>query len=173
MRRRKAVTLLELIIAVVLLGLLAVLAIPRLTRASPTPEVTAALRADLKILRVAIDLYYRDHGAFPAQHSDGREAAGTPAAFVGQLTGYTDAHGHVCETPDADHCFGPYLRDGIPPCPVVPGPHRHAIHVISGPALPTDVAGSAPAGWVYSPNTGHIAANTTAADARGRPYASY
>ena len=173
MRHRYAVTLLELIIAITVLGLLAALTIPRLSRAAAPPDTTTALRANLRILRVAIDLYQRDHGVCPAQRSDGQAAAGTPDAFVSQLTRYTDARGHVSDTPDAEHCFGPYLRDGIPPCPVATGPNAYAIHVIPDAALLAGVAGSAPEGWIYNLETGHIAANTAESDSRGRQYASY
>lgn len=173
MRHRYAVTLLELIIAIAVLGLLAALAIPRFSRAAAPPDVTNVLRADLRVLRVAIDLYQRDHGVYPAQRSDGRAAAGTPNAFVSQLTHYTDARGHVSDTPDEEHCFGPYLRDGVPPCPVARGPHAHAVHVIQDATSLTDVAGSVPGGWIYNPETGHIIANSAESNARGRPYAFY
>ena len=82
------------------------------------PSERDRLRTDLKIMRVAIERYYQDHGAYPGEVSDGEHDAGRATAVVAQLTMFSDAEGRVSRTYDTDHPFGPYLREGIPPCPV-------------------------------------------------------
>ena len=156
---------------VVILGILAVLAIPQLSRAA-APDAGAVLARNLKVLRLASERYRQDHGVFPAQTGDGVHAAGSEAAFVAQLTRYTDAQGRASDTQDSVHCFGPYLRDGIPPSPIPPHEGSSGVHMLTGSA-PLTFEPEAVAGWVYNCDTGGIAPNTDAADATGRSYASY
>lgn len=169
---RKAVSAVEVIVAVVILGLLVALAIPRFTRAA-AHEQDARLRGCLKVLRVAIERYYQDHHAFPGQHGDGSSPAASPATFVAQLTKFTDQRGRVSDVKDALHRFGPYLRDGVPQCPVPPHLGRAGVHVIRGGTAPAFADQAAEAGWVYNCQTGQIVANSNATDSTGRSYLSY
>jgi hypothetical protein len=130
------------------------------------------LTRNLKVLRLAIERYRQDHGVFPAQTGDGNHAAGSEAALVAQLTTHTDAQGRASDTQDSVYCFGPYLRDGIPPSPIPPHEGSSGIHMLTGSA-PLTFEPEAVAGWLYNRDTGRIAPNTDAADATGRNYASY
>jgi len=172
MRGKHGVSLVELIVAVVVLGLVAVLTIPRLTRAAAAPDRSAALKTELKILRCAVERYYQDHGVYPGCAGDGENAAGTGAALVGQLCGFTDAQGHAASTRDERHRFGPYLRDGIPANPVLPGSST-GVRLMQGNVVPTPVADAREAGWVYNCDTGRLVANTAAVDLKGQAYATY
>jgi len=170
MYRRTGLTLIEVVLALLVLGLLAALAIPRLSRAAAPPDDSALLRARLRVLRCAIDRYYQDHGAYPGSTADGRHAAGTPEAFVAQLTEFTDRAGHVSFVRDDVHCFGPYLRDGVPCNPLLPGCPA-GVFTQSNPVLgPVEEDGI---GWVYSFQTGQIIANLNGQDALGRAYIGY
>lgn len=169
---RKAVSAVEVIVAVVILGLLLALAIPRFTRAAGHDQ-GARLRGHLKVLRIAIERYYQDHDAFPGQHAIGSSPAASQATFVAQLTKFTDQRGRVSDVKDALHRFGPYLRDGVPQCPVPPRLGRAAVHVIQGETAPAFAEQAPEAGWVYNCQTGQIAANSNAADSTGRSYLSY
>lgn len=173
MQRSRALSLIEVIIAVVVLGLVAALTIPRLGQAAPPPDARTELRAELKVLRVAIDLYHRDHDAFPGQCSDGTNPAGSVEALVTQLTQFSDAAGNVSGQRDATFCFGPYLRDGLPTCAVVDGAAQRGVLMVCGTARPMFSADALGAAWVYNYETGQIVANTDALDEDGRPYASY
>ncbi len=169
--RRTAFSVLELIVVVVILGVLAALAIPQLSSAaSLSPE--EQLRQQLRVLRTAIELYYQDHGAYPAQRPAGAHPAGTPGAFVRQLTMYTDAEGNVAPAPDERFRFGPYLRDEIPPCPVTGAPGNQ-IAIVQGPQMPGYMPDHPHAAWVYNPQTGYIAANSDQRDPQGKRYDSY
>jgi len=170
----KALSLIELVVVVVIFGLLAAVAIPRFS-AGATHDPGRELRARLALLRTAIALYYQDHGTYPGRLSAGAPDAdsATGAAFVRQLTQYTDRHGHASPTPSPVFCYGPYLEHGIPACPVSGGEHRSDVHVITGSAAPGYCAQAPAAGWVYNCDTGYIAANSAETDMRGVRYDTY
>jgi general secretion pathway protein G len=170
--RRFAVSLLELVIAVVILGVLAAVTLPRLSRASPPPDQSNVLKTQLKVLRCAVERYTRDHGVFPGQRGDGSEAAGSEAALVNQLTSYTDAQGRVLENPSDSFHFGPYLREGVPGC-AVRSDLAQRVHVVNGAG--NELGGVEPGevGWVYDCQTGRIRANAPGDDRTGQAYVTY
>jgi prepilin-type N-terminal cleavage/methylation domain-containing protein len=172
--RRGAFTLVELVVAIVILGLLAAMAIPRLSRGAVDGD-EAELRSSLSVLRTAIELYYHDHGVYPGREPAGSAAAepGTAAAFVRQLTRYTDAAGRVSATPGGSFCYGPYLRQGVPPCPVAPRSPSGGVWLVSGSAIPAYSEAAGNAGWVYNCDTGYVAANSPGVDAQGVRYDRY
>lgn len=181
MQRRKAVSLIELILAVVILGIVAAVAIPRFSSGAVVSDPGGRLRADLKVLRVAIARYYEDHGAFPGRHGDGQHPGGTEATLLAQLTQYTDEAGRVSGTLDVMHRFGPYLRDGIPPCPVAARAGAAGVEVVdsksfherSTPHAAEGLPAEGRAGWVYDYETGRIAPLSDGSDLAGRSYCTY
>src|SRR6185436_16825731 len=94
-RCRSGVSVVELIIAIVILGLLAALAIPRFSRAG---QGTAEdeLRHRLSVLRTAIELYRTQHSGYPGT-IDGQPAADAASVFVAQLAGRSSADGRACQ----------------------------------------------------------------------------
>ncbi len=171
--RSCAVSLVEVLIALVLLGIVAALTIPHLGQAATRPDEGLVLHEDLQILRVAIERYYQDHHAYPGAQGDGENAGGTAAAFANQLTRYTDDAGHASEIRNATHRFGPYLRDGIPPCPVAPRLGMAGVHVEGDAMAPRFVPDDPNAGWSYNCETGQITANSNQGDGAGREYQNY
>jgi general secretion pathway protein G len=166
--KKHAFSLVELIVVIVILGVLAAVAIPRFS-AGAVNDVESDLRTNLAVLRTAIERYYQDHGAYPGQKSAGTPAAGagTAAAFIRQLTQYTDAEGHVSGSPSETFCYGPYLQRGVPPCLVSSPCPSAAIYLVAGPIAPTYREAAAGAGWIYNCETGYIAANSNGVDTRG------
>jgi len=168
----RGLALVELIIAVIILGVLAAMAIPQLSTAA-THDAEEQLHAELVRFRTAIDLYYHDHGVYPGQRPAGAPGAeaGTAAAVILQLSQYTDADGRASPRRSADFRFGPYLRDGIPRCPVLPPSRGAGMCLICGTATPRyrEAAG----GWVYNFETGYVAANSPDTDASGMRYDVY
>lgn len=144
--RRRAFSLVELVIVVVILGIIGAIAIPRMSRgASGAGE--SALIADLAALRNAIELYAAEHGGtFP-----------TAADIGDQLTMYTDAAGDAQATPDATHVFGPYLH--AVPTLKVPGTRKGSNGIAAA-----DAAGI---GWIYVAATGKITANSSETSSDG------
>ena len=91
--KRNAVTLVELLIVVIILGILAAVVIPQFSDAS-TDAQFSSLQTNLRTIRGQIELYRLQHnGNYPVL-----------ASFTAQMTAGTDAAGN------AGTDFGPYLQ---------------------------------------------------------------
>jgi len=165
---RNGFSIIELVIVMVILGIIAAIAIPRMSRGSQGAAENA-LAGDLAVWRSALDLYQNEHGgAYPKDSS----------TIIAQLTQYTDSAGAPAAARDSAHVYGPYMRM-IPPLPVGETDKEPAIPRGSTTVGPATLGG-APSivtpgdyGWVYDgagnlfPNTGSLT------DARGKLYNSY
>ncbi len=162
--RKRGFSLVEVVIVIVIIGIIAPIAMPRIGRAAGSGG-GAALRANLATLRKIIIFYAAEHdNAWPG--ADGREDT-----LYAQLTQRTDAAGNVGTTPGV-HIYGPYLRPGFPPVPV--GPNAGATRVHRNTSTPPQVnEGKKNHGWVYNYETGEIIANTDDLDASGVGYDTY
>lgn len=144
-KRRRAFSLVELVIVVVILGIIGAIAIPRMSRgASGAGE--SALISDLAALRNAIELYKAEHnGSLP-----------TADGIVDQLTLYSTTAGATQATPDATHIFGPYLHS-IPALKVGANKGNKGIAAAAAEGV----------GWIYNETTGRISANATETSSDG------
>lgn len=142
-------SLVELIVVMVIIGLLAAMVIPRLSRGSKG-STEAALEGDLRIIRQAIILYAAEHNnKFPGPDAD---------SVVAQLTQYSNRLGSTSTKRAGAYVFGPYLV-AIPPCPFGENAGSSDILIDSGNS-PPKVNTSGGEGWAYNPNTGEFTANT-------------
>ncbi len=121
--KHRGFTLVELLIVVIILAILAAIVVPQFGASTEDAKV-ATVKTDLAQLRDAVELYYHQHNAnYPgAIKEDGSgpvgSAAEAAAAFVKQLTQYTDKSGAVSAVKDATHRFGPYIKtSALPPNP--------------------------------------------------------
>lgn len=156
-RRRTGFTLVELVVVVLILGILAAIAAPKVFRGSDD-AAEAALRQNLAVIRDAIELYALEHGGrYPGSTGDGTNAAGTEAAFLNQLLMYSSVDGTVSNTKDASHPYGPYLRKNFPPIPVGPNRGSNTVSVkgTGQPLTPDNTTA-----WMYDYVTGEFIANT-------------
>jgi prepilin-type N-terminal cleavage/methylation domain-containing protein len=171
-QKRRGLSIIEVVVVVVILGVIAALAIPTLSKGAVNDD-EALLRERVALLRTAIELYYDDHGFYPGGRPAGQFPAGSSEAFVNQLVKFTDAAGAASDSPSERFCLGPYLRDGIPVCPVsTPVPSEKAA-LIDGDDFPRWDRSLTDVGWVYNWRNGYIAANSSGVDARGVRYDSY
>lgn len=131
-----AFSLIELVIVVVIVGVIAAIAIPRMAEATARSQA-AAVSANRVALMKAIEYYAAEHNnAYP-----------DVARIVGQLTQYTDFAGNVSVAADATHIYGPYIRKI--PAVAIGGTRWQNIDDVHGPGV----------GWIYRPATGNIYPN--------------
>ena len=161
---QRGFSLVELVIVVVIMGIIAAIAIPRLSRGARTAGASA-LKGDLAALRNAIELYAAEHdGKYPDTN------------IVNQLTQFSNAVG-TSFSPTKDvaggNIYGPYLKE-IPPLPVGTKKGTTGIHVAS---LGTDTPpqGGTSDGWWYNTISQSIRANLpdTDVDDDGEKYNTF
>ena len=155
----------ELVIVVVIIGIIAAIALPRMS-SSASGSAEKALAADLNTMRQAIERYAAEHQhVYPGLHEDGAGGAQrSAAAFVNQLTQYSDVNGKTSAGNSSTFLLGPYLRT-IPPLPV--GRNRGATEVLIDATNSPPLVRATGAGWVYNPVTGEIIANSDDANSAG------
>ena len=167
-------TLVELLIVVIILAILAAIVVPQF--ASTTDDArSSSADSTLAGLRAAIDLYYQQHNntypgavtSVPTAACAGTAGAAVPgtAAFMEQLTLYTDAAGGACSVADAaNHRFGPYLKKAdIPTDPFL---GVSALEVINVGDLAMGATAGDPGGFKYDSVTGKIIINIAAEETR-------
>jgi type II secretion system protein G len=137
---RRAFSLIELVIVIIIMGVISAIAIPRMMKGADNADVTG-LQADLAVLRGAIEMYRYEHAAFPGA-----------ATIATQLTTETQKDGSAWVSGDK---YGPYIVK-VPPLKT--GAHKGDVGVasIAGPPVGED-AGAI--GWLYDSTVGSIWAN--------------
>ena len=146
----RAYSLIELVVVVMIIGMLASMAIPRMSRGA-VAAAGSSLLGDLTIVRTAVLRYAIEHrNSFP----------GVDAAKVGaQLTQYSNLGGTTSPTQTTSAIYGPYLLS-IPRCPVGYNPDSNEI-LIDESNSPPKASAASTAGWVYNPHTGEFYPNAS------------
>lgn len=140
-KRRRAFTLVELVMVVSIIGVISAIAVPRMANASGKASVRA-LEATLANVRKAIDLYFAEHDRYPGYDPSN----GLPDGdwFVKQLLEYSDRNGFTNPTLTAPFLYGPYLRA---PFPKNPAKKIDMVFVKAEPSVASPSEGAA-FGWV-------------------------
>ncbi len=169
--KQRAFSMVELVIVVVILGVIAAIAIPRITSGSQKAS-ESALKADLTTLRNSIEWYYAEHGnVYPGVTSDGSNAPKSEGSFIGQLTMYTDKSGEVSSTSSATHIYGPYLRS-FPGAPVGGNSGNATVNVVDAVAMPA-VDEADTKGWIFCIQSGLISVNAAGSGIDGTNFSAY
>ncbi len=131
MSRRRAFTVVELIVVVLILGILAAIAAPKLL-ATSGKATDNGLRHTLYVVRDAIDLYrMTNQGKYPG-------ADGSQVTFKNDLK--------------------PYIRGDFPVCPVGPA-QNDQVKMLGGTTLAAATTDTPTCGWKYNYETGEFAVN--------------
>ncbi|MCX5682364.1 MAG: prepilin-type N-terminal cleavage/methylation domain-containing protein, partial [Planctomycetota bacterium] len=143
---KKGFTLVEILIVVIILGILAAIVIPQFTQAS-TQAKESNLKTNLQTIRSQLLLYKMQHDA----------EAYPGAAFVAQMTTYTNSAGAAQAASDATHNLGPYLQS----IPVNPASNLNAVRIVNG-AGTAFAAPTTDGGWWFNSTTGEFRADLKA-----------
>lgn len=138
-RANKGFTLVELVIVVLILGILAAVAAPKLINTSAT-ATDNGLKTTLGTIRNAIELYAADHGTLP-----------------GQPTGDLDAEGNPIYG-DMAAALKPYIRGPFPNCVVGPATDPAGVEIVQG-TDPLTGATTPVTGWKYNADSGEFIVN--------------
>ena len=102
-------------------------------------------------------LYNQQHGEYPAANGDGTDVANTEAAFLSQLTTFTDDAGDSNATKTATHIYGPYLTRST--MPADPFKNVAVVEVGNAGSLPLVATAGDPGGWKFDNLAGQIILN--------------
>ena len=163
-RDPRGFTLVELLIVVVILGILAAIVIPQFASSTQDARV-AALDTSLSNVRAVVDLYFQQHDEYPSRNIDGAGgAANSAAAFLSQLSQYTDVNGDVALSVDVTHTLGPYFKKAE--IPTEPMTASSALEISTAGALGMTASIGDPGGWKFDNRTGQFIVNHSAWETR-------
>jgi general secretion pathway protein G len=168
-------TLVELLIVVVILAILAAILVPQFSSATDDAKLSS-LDSNLANIRSATELYYQQHGHYPGSvtaagsncasgpsGTTGTGAADSEAAFLSQLSLYTDINGEGCTKSDDDFKYGPYMKKAT--MPQNPFTNNATVSMSTAGALGM-TSGSTTGGWKYDVKTGQFIADHSDYDDR-------
>lgn len=141
-----AFSLVELVIVVIIIGIVAAIAVPRMSSAASRSRA-GAIRADLRILTGAVDLFAAEHADRTPAHEAGGGISVDADQFTKRLTLKTDETGAI-----NTGIYGPYLRA----IPVNPGNAKATLR-INGAA-----PGANTHGWRFDTTLREFAADDSA-----------
>lgn len=169
-------TLVELLIVVIILAILAAIVVPQFASSTDDAKVSA-LDSTLANMRSAIDLYYQQHGEYPGKNASSSTgcsvtivgaAIGSTAAFLDQLSLYTDSDGNICSVKENNFVLGPYLKKRV--LPANPITNSSDLEMSSSGDLLMAGTGTT-GGWKFDYLSGKFIANdTTDPDGSVLPY---
>lgn len=162
-------TLVELLIVVIILAILAAIVVPQFGSSTNDAKL-ASLNTTLANTRAAIDLFYQQHGFYPASvistggtcDSGTADTTGTAittsATFLAQLSLYTDSAGHACTGTGANYKYGPYLKKNAIPSNPVNG-NSGLLLTATGVLGLVSSNTTGTGGWKYDTGTGQFIAD--------------
>lgn len=171
LKNQKGFTLIEMLVVVIILGILAMIIVPQISVSTDDARLNS-LQTNLNGIRSAIEVYAAQHAnRYPGTYSESdgttpvADDAAAKAAFLAQLTQFTDVNGQTNATKTATFKYGPYLKTGSLPL----NPYNENSDVVVDFDQGDITAARAPAGagegWQYYAPIGVFFANDSAAHA--------
>lgn len=143
-------TLLELLVVVIILGILAAVAVPMTLQATEQARASA-LAENIALVQRAISTYQAEHEGVPPGYPDGDMGqAATETTLVAQLTRRTYGTGEPVPDKGSDgrRTYGPYLNE----IPEHPYAGNNRVKIAGGVNMAVAGIGAEPAsepGWLY------------------------
>ena len=152
-RRRSGFTLIEILMVVIILGVLATIIIG-LFNNTTSDAATNSLKDNLRAMRGQIQVYYAQHGTYPAL-----------STFESQMTQFTDVTGTTSATQTPACRFGPYIVS----MPALPVGVNKGLTTVTGTTYADGF------GWEYDPTNGTFKPNCkdTEVDEQGNVYSTF
>jgi prepilin-type N-terminal cleavage/methylation domain-containing protein len=166
--KRKAFSLVELMLVVAILGILGAIVFPTLQGHVISARESAA-KDNLSKMRAQIQLYAVQHKGMRPGYVDGNPVP--TATMQMQLTGTTTETGQVSPSKVRSDPFlyGPYVR-AIPENPF--NDLSNIAYVLEATAFSAAVDGTS-SGWLYKKETGEFKLNWTGQDSKGVNFYDY
>ena len=163
--KKKAFSLVEIILVVTILGILAAIVLPSFQNHTASAK-ESAVKSNLTTIRSQLEIYKLQHGGVPPGYVNGAEAP--IAELVLQLTATSTVTGAVSasKVPIDPYLYGPYLKK-IPENPF------NGLSTIAYVAEGTEFSAAADgtsSGWLYKKETGELRVNWTGNDKNGNPF---
>jgi general secretion pathway protein G len=166
--KRKAFTLVEVLIVITILGILAAVVIPTFQGQATSARESAA-KDSLKTMRIQIELYKLQHNGVPPGYVNG--AAAPTATLQLQFIGTTTVMGLASPSkiPTSPFLYGPYIKK----LPINPFNNKSNItYVAVGTAFSAAVNGTS-GGWLYKKETAEFVINWPGTDSAGVNFYDY
>ena len=167
--RKKAFSLIELMIVVSILGIMAAIVLP-LFQGNLQKTREAAAKKILQTLREQIELYAINHNDTPPGYVNG--VTGQRGLFLIQLAYCTNIDGEFIpsKVKTGDYVYGPYLTD------FPKNPFNNSLTVMDHPDgmdMIAQASGSKTDGWLYKAQTREIRLDWPGTDSEGVAYYDY
>ena len=166
-RHSRGLTLIEILVVVVILGILGAIVLPKFSNASATARENM-LAEDLRVFRTQLTVFKGQHlNVAPGYPGLNSSVTPTEDAFIAYLTGASNRDGNLGAIGTIGY-YGPYFSS----IPMNPLNAKNTVQIIAdGDALP--VTGDNSHGWVYQPSTLTLRADSPDTDTNGKAYYDY